>query len=106
PRLDSDRALLDRFLTDAVRLVGADGSPLLQGRSLVYRFAAAAPFWVGAMAEVPSVPLGQLRRAGSRIVEHFATRGVPTADGLLDLGWFGSWPDLAQAYSEIGRAHV
>lgn len=105
PRLDSDRALLDRFLTDAVRLVGADGSPLLQGRSLVYRFAAAAPFWVGAMAEVPSVPLGQLRRAGSRIVEHFATRGVPNADGLLDLGWFGSWPDLAQAYSGTGSAY-
>ncbi len=45
-----DRDRLDRFLTDALALVGADGSPLLQGRSLTYRFAAAAPFWVGAMA--------------------------------------------------------
>ncbi|MGO4759778.1 DUF2264 domain-containing protein, partial [Streptomyces sp. 2MCAF27] len=37
---------LTRYLDDAVCLVGADGSPLLQGRSLTYRFAAAAPFWV------------------------------------------------------------
>lgn len=105
PRAQQDRATLDRFLTDAVRLVGADGAPLLQGRSLAYRFAAAAPFWVGAMAEVPSVPLGQLRRAGSRIVEHFATGGVPNSDGLLDIGWFGEWPDLAQAYSGPGSPY-
>ncbi len=38
---------LDRFLQDAIALVGADGSPLIQGRSLIYRFAAAAPFWAG-----------------------------------------------------------
>ena len=49
-----------------VALVGADGSPLIQGRSLIYRFAAAAPFWVGALAGVPSVPPGQLRRAANR----------------------------------------
>ena len=36
---------------DALALVGADGSPLLQGRSLIYRFAAAAPFWAGVIAE-------------------------------------------------------
>ncbi|GAB3813606.1 DUF2264 domain-containing protein [Tessaracoccus terricola] len=104
-RAQQDRAALERFLTDAVRLVGADGSPLLQGRSLAYRFAAAAPFWVGAMAEVPSLPPGQLRRAASRIVEHFATGGVPNSDGLLDIGWFGEWPDLAQAYSGPGSPY-
>lgn len=52
-RTAADLAGLDRYLQDAVALVGADGSPLVQGRSLIYRFAAAAPFWVGAMAEVP-----------------------------------------------------
>jgi hypothetical protein len=47
-RRERDRAALDRYLQDAVALVGADGSPLIQGRSLTYRFAAAAPFWAGA----------------------------------------------------------
>src|SRR2546423_981554 len=100
-----DREALDRFLQDAVALVGADGSPVLQGRSLIYRFAAAAPFWVGAMAGVPSVPLGQLRCAAERIVRHFVERGAPDADGLLTLGWHTPWPRLAQAYSGPGSPY-
>ncbi|MFC6018326.1 DUF2264 domain-containing protein [Plantactinospora solaniradicis] len=100
-----DVAGLDRFLRDAVALVGADGSPLIQGRSLVYRFAAAAPFWVGAIAGVPSVSLGQLRRAATRVVRHFVTRGAPDDRGLLTLGWHGPWPRLAQAYSGPGSPY-
>jgi hypothetical protein len=96
---------LDRYLTDAVHLVGADGSPLLQGRSLVYRFAAAAPFWVGAMAEVPSVGPGLLRRAASGVVRHFADAGAPDERGLLTLGWHDAWPRLAQSYSGPGSPY-
>lgn len=99
PRQERDRARLDRFLTDAVALVGADGSPLIQGRSLIYRFAAAAPFWVGALAEVPSVPTGQLRRAADRVLDHFVRHAAPDEHGLLTLGWHGPWPRLAQSYS-------
>lgn len=98
-RRERDRAMLDRFLTDAVALVGADGSPLIQGRSLIYRFAAAAPFWVGALAGVPSVPPGQLRAAATRIIGHFVRHGAPDERGLLTLGWHGPWPRLAQSYS-------
>lgn len=96
---------LDRFLLDATALVGGDGSPLLQGRSLIYRFAAAAPFWAGALAEVPSTPPGQLRHAADRIVRHFAGRGAPDADGLLGVGWHGPWPRLAQSYSGPGSPY-
>ncbi len=78
PRRERDVQLLDRFLDDALALVGADGSPLLQGRSLTYRFAAAAPFWVGAIADVPSHSLGLLRRAASGVVDHFVRHGAPT----------------------------
>lgn len=99
PRRERDRAMLDRFLTDAVALVGADGSPLIQGRSLIYRFAAAAPFWAGALAGVPSVPPGQLRAAATRIIAHFVRHGAPDERGLLTLGWHGPWPRLAQTYS-------
>ncbi|WP_258065832.1 DUF2264 domain-containing protein [Pseudoclavibacter sp. RFBA6] len=98
-RLAGDVAALDRFLQDAVHLIGGDGSPLLQGRSLIYRFAAAAPFWVGALAEVPSVSLGALRHAAENVVSHFAERGVPDERGLLTMGWLGEWRQLAQAYS-------
>lgn len=104
-RRERDLAGLDRFLQDAVALVGADGSPLIQGRSLIYRFAAAAPFWVGALAGVPSLTPGQLRHAATRIVTHFTEHGVPDERGLLTLGWHGPWPRLAQAYSGPGSPY-
>jgi hypothetical protein len=104
-RRERDTALLDRYLQDAVHLVGANGSPLIQGRSLIYRFAAAAPFWVGALAEVPSVQPGLLRRAASGIVSHFANHGVPNAAGLLTMGWFNEWRPLAQSYSGPGSPY-
>ncbi|GAB2596675.1 DUF2264 domain-containing protein [Streptomyces capparidis] len=96
---------LARWLDDAVHLVGADGSPLLQGRSLVYRFAAAAPFWTAAVTGAGGLPPGLLRRAASGIVRHFAERGAPDADGLLTLGWHGPWPAMRQAYSGPGSPY-
>ncbi|KAF2420921.1 hypothetical protein B2K11_00115 [Microbacterium sp. B35-30] len=104
-RTPGDIARLDRFLQDAVALVGADGSPLVQGRSLIYRFAAAAPFWVGALAEVPSVSLGRLRRAANAVVAHFVEQGVPGEDGVLTMGWHHEWRELAQSYSGPGSPY-
>jgi hypothetical protein len=104
-RTAADVVRLDRYLQDAVALVGADGSPLIQGRSLIYRFAAAAPFWVGAIAQVPSVPLGQLRRAANAVVAHFVGRDAPGEDGVLTMGWHHEWRDLAQSYSGPGSPY-
>ncbi|KQQ62766.1 hypothetical protein ASF63_18290 [Microbacterium sp. Leaf320] len=104
-RTADDLARLDTFLQDAIALVGADGAPLIQGRSLVYRFAAAAPYWAGVIAEVPSVPAAQLRRAASAIVRHFAENGAPNDQGLLDLGWHDEWRRLAQNYSGTGSPY-
>lgn len=104
-RTGADVARLDRFLQDAVSLIGADGSPLIQGRSLIYRFAAAAPFWVGAIAQVPSISPGMLRHAAHRVVSHFAERGVPDAEGLLTMGWHDEWRALAQPYSGPGSPY-
>jgi hypothetical protein len=105
PRLPAYTERLDRFLLDAVRMVGADGSPLIQGRSLTYRFAAAAPFWVGAYAETTALDPGLLRRAAAGIVKHFADRGAPDEDGLLTLGWHHPWRRLAQRYSGTGSPY-
>lgn len=104
-RTAGDIARLDRYLLDARALVGGDGSPLLQGRSLIYRFAAAAPFWVGAIAGVPSTSLGALRHAAQSIVEHFETAGVPDTQGLLTIGWHHPWRALAQSYSGPGSPY-
>lgn len=102
-RSAADRKHLARYLDDALALVGADGSPLLQGRSLTYRFAAAAPFWAGAVAGVGRP--GLLREAATRIVRHFAERGVPGGDGLLTLGWHHPWRPIAQRYSGTGSPY-
>lgn len=94
-----DVSALDRYLQDAVCLVGSDGAPLLQGRSLIYRFAAAAPFWAGALAGVPSLSPGLLRHAADAVTGHFADHGVPDDRGLLTMGWHHEWRTLAQSYS-------
>ena len=101
----TDVARLDRFLEDALALVGADGSPLLQGRSLIYRFAAAAPFWAGVIADVPSSSAGALRHAANRIVAHFDESGVPGEHDVLSIGWHGEWRGLAQSYSGPGSPY-
>ncbi|WP_103352293.1 DUF2264 domain-containing protein [Amycolatopsis sp. CA-128772] len=93
------------YLDDAVRLVGADGSPLMQGRSLVYRFAAAAPFWVGALTGTSRLAPGLTRRVAGGMVRHFAGRGAFEPAGLLSLGWHHAWPALRQAYSGPGSPY-
>lgn len=97
------RDRLSTFLADAVHLVGADGSPLLQGRSLIYRFGAAAPFWMGALTG--TLEPGLARRAASGILRHFHRHGVPDRRGLLTLGWHREWPAMAQSYSGPGSPY-
>ena len=104
-RRERDLAALDRFLLDAVALVGADGSPLMQGRSLIYRFAAAAPFWVGALAGVPSVSPGRLRRAATGIVRTSSTTARRTSAACSPSAGTAPWPRLAQSYSGPGSPY-
>lgn len=99
------RQRLSAFLDDAVRLIGADGSPLMQGRSLSYRFAAAAPLWMGAMTGATNLRPGQLRRAASGMLRHFHEHGAPDRRGLLTLGWHREWPAMAQSYSGPGSPY-
>lgn len=98
-RGDLDTRRLRSFLPTYLALVGGDGSPLVQGRSLTYRFAAAAPLWAGVLAGVDEPAPGMLRRAASGIVDHFVGHGVPDGRGLLTLGWHHAWRRLAQSYS-------
>ncbi|MET7280594.1 DUF2264 domain-containing protein [Kribbella sp. NPDC005582] len=99
------RDRLSAFLDSTVHLIGGNGSPLVQGRSLTYRFAAAAPLWMGAITGATSQSPGVLRRASSGILKHFLDRGVPDQRGLLTLGWYDEWPGIAQSYSGPGSPY-
>ena len=96
---------LDTYLTDLVHLIGADGGMLPQGRSLIYRFASAAPIWMGALTGSPTLRPGLVRRAASGLVKNFATHGAPDEQGILSMGWYGPWRALAQSYSGPGSPY-
>ncbi|MGA7203717.1 MAG: DUF2264 domain-containing protein [Specibacter sp.] len=95
---------LAEFLPDHVGFFGGNGSPVYHGRSLIYRYAAAAPLFMAELAGVPS-PLspGQLRRVASGAAQFFADGGAyPAAGpaaGLPTLGWQGEFLPLTQSYS-------
>ncbi|WP_326718320.1 DUF2264 domain-containing protein [Streptomyces sp. NBC_00243] len=93
------RERLRSFLADYVHLVAADGAPVHQGRSLIYRFAAAVPFWTGAMFDCSPLSPGLARRAASGMLLHFARNSVPDRHGLLTLGWHREFLPMTQEYS-------
>lgn len=99
------RARLTEFLDDHAALIGADGLPVLQGRSLIYRFAVAAPLWMGAITGATRVPLGTLRRGASGMLRAFLDRGAVDERGLLSVGLLDEWPAMAQSYSGSGSPY-
>ncbi|MFF1881891.1 DUF2264 domain-containing protein [Pseudarthrobacter sp. NPDC058196] len=109
PRVQARAALdggrLADFLDDAVHLVGADGAPLVQGRSLIYRFAAAAPFWSGQLLGHTRLSPGVSRRAASGVLGYFMGRGAMNDDGLLTIGFHGEFPGMKQSYSGAGSPY-
>lgn len=104
--LAGDCALLDRYggrleahLADYARLFGGDGAPVHQGRSLTYRFAAAAPLWLGALTGRTPLAAGETRRLASGALRYFLDRGAVDSRGLLTLGWHGPDESVLQSYS-------
>ncbi|MER7757344.1 DUF2264 domain-containing protein [Kitasatospora sp. NPDC097643] len=90
---------LAAHLEGYARTFGADGAPVHQGRSLTYRFAAAAPLWAGALTGHTPLSPGTTRRLASGALRYFVDGGALDADGLLSLGWFGRYPAMIQSYS-------
>jgi hypothetical protein len=72
-------------LDDDVRLLGADGAPLLQGHRLADPLAAAAPLWIGALAGAGGLAPGLVRRAASGILRHLTTAGAIRPGGVNGL---------------------
>ncbi|MEV0203946.1 DUF2264 domain-containing protein [Streptomyces sp. NPDC050788] len=97
--LDHYGGRLSRYLADYARLFGGDGAPMHQGRSLIYRFAATAPLWLGALTGHTPLPPGQTRRLASGALRYFLERGAVDSRGLLTLGWHGPDSAVLQGYS-------
>ncbi|MGW1591094.1 DUF2264 domain-containing protein [Streptomyces sp. NPDC002386] len=104
--LAGDAELLDRYggrleahLADYARLFGGDGAPLHQGRSLTYRFATAAPLWLGALTGRTPLAAGETRRLASGALRYFLDRDAVDSRGLLTLGWHGPDEAVLQSYS-------
>lgn len=104
-RLDLDGNRLADYLDDAAYLVGANGAPLIQGRSLIYRVAAAAPFWAGELAGHTRLSPGLARRAASGMLNYFARHGAISDGGLLSIGWHGEFAGMKQSYSGAGSPY-
>nr|WP_201471696.1 DUF2264 domain-containing protein [Microbacterium hydrocarbonoxydans] len=93
------RERLAAFVDQAHDLVGSRGAPLLQGRSLTYRFAMLAPFWAAAIAGVSPLPAGATRVLGTGVVSHFVDAGAVDEQGLLPIGWHREFLPLRQLYT-------
>ena len=99
------RSRLRRYLADAAHLVGGDGAPLFQGRSLTYRFATLAPFWAGALFDATPLAPGLTRRIASGMLRYFLSAGCLRADGTLSIGWHGEFLPIRQPYSGPGSPY-
>ncbi len=89
---------LHRFLEQYSTLFDGNGAPLYFGRSLTYRFGAAASIGLGALTGHTPLSPGATRRIASGALAHFLDRGALT-DGLLGLGWYRGRGGSTQAYS-------
>ncbi|QIK73713.1 DUF2264 domain-containing protein [Propioniciclava coleopterorum] len=99
------RGRLASFLGGYASLMGRDGRPVLQGRSLAYRWGVLGPFWLGAALDASPLSPGRTRALAASQVRAFLDAGV-AADGRLSLGWRGGESaSLLQQYSMAGSPH-
>ena len=109
-RLPRYRERLSGFLREYPAFFGAGGEPVFHGRSLTYRFAAAAPLALGPLflgPEDPGGDAGSLARAGTlatATLRHFDTdEAFP--GGVACLGWQAPYEPMIQNYSGPGSPY-
>ena len=90
---------LRQYLQDFPYFFGSNGAPLFQGRSLIYRFGATAPLWLGELMGVSSLEPGATRSLGSAALKYFHDGGAFGSAGILGCGWLGTFRPMTQSYS-------
>jgi hypothetical protein len=113
-RIDGDRrprtrAMIERrfrtYLGGIAPMFAADGSRPLFGRSLGYRFAAAAPFALAAWLGLDAVPHGLARRImGGTVRRHLADGALDPATGWFRRGVAGERRDALERYVSAGAS--
>ncbi|GAB3255486.1 DUF2264 domain-containing protein [Kineosporia babensis] len=99
------RERLAAYVGQAIELIGSKGAPVLQGRSLTYRFAVLAPFWAAAIAGAGPLAAGEVRTLAERVMRYFLDAGAVDENGLLSIGWHGRFLPLRQLYTGSGSVY-
>jgi hypothetical protein len=100
--LERGRSFIDGFL----HFFGANGSYPAWGRSIVYRFAALAPFAVGYFLNIAPDDPGLLRRVSSGCIRYFYDQGMFDPDGhFVRQGFHGDFPPAGEAYISPGSPY-
>lgn len=99
------------YLRGLVPQFAADGSRPLFGRSLGYRFAAAAPYALAELLGLDAVAPGLARRIGSATIKrHLELGAMDPATGWFRRGVGGERPEVCERYISAGAsawaAHV
>jgi hypothetical protein len=100
--LERGRSFIDGFL----HFFGTNGSYPAWGRSIVYRFAALAPFAVGRFLNIAPDDPGLLRRVSSGCIRYFYDNGLfDPEDHFVRQGYFGDFPPAGEAYISPGSPY-
>ncbi|MDF7807859.1 DUF2264 domain-containing protein [Pontiellaceae bacterium B12219] len=91
------------FLHDYSHFFAASGENVPFGRSLIYRFAASAPFGLAHLCKVRELSAGMSRKLCTKNLEFFLDR-LPAGEPL-SIGWVDDFPALAEAYSCAGSPY-
>lgn len=89
-----------RFATDWEARFDAAGRVIPFGRSLTYRFGAAAFWGALAFATEEALPWGQIRGLWAKHVRSWLGKPIWRPDGVLSIGW--SYPDLLMSETYNG----
>jgi hypothetical protein len=108
-RPDHRELVLNRgrsFINGFLHFFGANGSYPAWGRSIVYRFAALAPFAVGHFLKIAPNDPGLLRRLSSGCIRYFYDRGLFDSEGhFVRQGYYGDFPPAGEAYISPGSPY-
>lgn len=83
----------------------AEGGTLPFGRSLTYRFAAAA-FWSAlVLADCEALPWGRVKGLLLRHLRWWSSRPISDRDGVLSIGWAYDQPWMREEYNSAGSPY-